>query len=153
MRQVKMEFNLKPRVDLWRVRMLYTPALEGAMKLAASLLWIGSLAAGSLLSAAPAGEEKTITGWVLDSACAFTKGLDKPTSRQCALACARKGSPLVILQDDGSIFWPISESMPAEGQNSRLLPYAGKRVTATGKVYARGGSQAVAIETISAASK
>lgn len=43
--------------------------------------------------------------------------------------------------------------MPAEGQNSRLLPYAGKRVTATGKVYSKSNSQAVVIETISAASK
>lgn len=123
------------------------------MKLAASLLLISSLAAAWLLSAAPAADRKTITGWVLDSACAFTKGLDKPISRECALACARKGSPLVILQDDGLIFWPISESMPAEGQNSRLLPYAGKRVIATGKVYSKNGSQALVIETVSAASK
>ncbi|MBV8551861.1 MAG: hypothetical protein JOY54_11205 [Acidobacteriaceae bacterium] len=122
------------------------------MPLARNLLLISSLFAG-LVSATPAGDQKTIQGWVLDSACAFTKGLEKPVSRECALSCAHKGSPLVILQDDGSIFWPISESTPAEGQNSRLLPYAGKRVTVTGKVYSKGGSQAVVIETISAAGK
>lgn len=122
------------------------------MKLATNFLLISSLL-GGLLCAAPAGDKKTVEGWVLDSACAFTKGLDKPISRECALACARKGSQLVILQDDGSIFWPIAESMPAEGQNSRLVPYAGKRVTATGKVYSRGGSQALVIETISASAK
>ena len=72
------------------------------------------IATGSVvLAAAQPGEQKTVTGWVLDSACAFTKGLSKPISRDCALACARNGSPLVILQDDGSIYWPISESMPA----------------------------------------
>ncbi len=96
---------------------------------------------------------QTVTGWVLDSACAFTKELDKPISRECALACARKGSPLVILQDNGTIYWPIVESTPAAGQNERLLPYAGKRVTATGKVYARGGSQALIIEKLAAATK
>lgn len=101
--------------------------------------------------AAATGEQKTITGWVLDSACAFTKGLDKPISRECALACARKGSPLVILQDDGAILWPVSDSMPAVGQNDRLLPYAGKRVTATGKVYSKGGSQAIVIARLEAA--
>lgn len=122
------------------------------MKLVTNLFLIFSLSAG-LLSAAPSGDHKTIQGWVLDSACAFTKGLDKPISRECALACAQKGSPLVILQDDGSIFWPISESMPAEGQNSRLLPYAGKRVKVTGKVYSKAGSQALVIESISAESK
>ena len=93
-------------------------------------------------------EQMTVTGWVLDSACAFTKGLTKPISRDCALACAKSGSPLVILQDNGSIYWPISESMPAQGQNERLTTFAGKRVTATGKVYMRGGSKAIVIQKI-----
>ncbi len=109
---------------------------------------LGILASASAFGA----EQKTITGWVLDSACAFTKGLKKPISSECAVACAKTGSPLVILQDDGAIYWPISESMPAQGQNERLLPLAGKRVTVTGKTYARGGSTAIVIEKISEAS-
>jgi hypothetical protein len=36
--------------------------------------------------------------------------------------------------------------MPAEGQNERLLPFAGKRVTVTGKVYKQGGSDAIVID-------
>ena len=111
-------------------------------------LLLSGLLFATMTRTASSEEQKTIRGWVLDSACAFTKGLAKPISRECALACAHKGSPLVILQDDGSIFWPIAESMPAEGQNTRLLPYAGKRVTVTGKVYTKGGSQAVVIENI-----
>jgi hypothetical protein len=107
--------------------------------------------AGFTLSAQSAGEKRSITGSVLDSACAFTKNLSKPISPQCAIACARKGSPLIILEDDGTIYWPIAESMPAESQNNRLLPYAGQRVTATGKVYARSGSHAIVIENIAAA--
>ena len=91
---------------------------------------------------------KTVTGWVLDSACAFTKGLAKPVSRDCALSCAKNGSPLVILQDDGTIYWPISDSVPALGQNARLLPFAGKRVTAAGKAYSRNGSNALVITKI-----
>src|SRR5271155_5558026 len=106
------------------------------------------LAVLGLTASLATAEEKTVTGWVLDSACAFTKGLTKPISRDCALACARKGSQLVILQNDGSIYWPISDQVPAEGQNERLLPFAGKRVTITGKVYTRGGSNALVIEKI-----
>src|ERR1700730_2327293 len=77
------------------------------------------LPAGALGFGAPPakGDQKTVTGWVLDSACAFTKGLKKPISADCAISCAKNGSPLVILQDDGSIYWPIAETMPAEGQN------------------------------------
>ena len=116
------------------------------------VIWLPCLLAGSLLLGAAEKEtNKSVTGWVLDSACAFTKGLKKPISRGCALDCAKKGSPLVILQDDGTIYWPISESMPAVGQNERLMPFAGKRVTVAGKEFTRGGSRALVIEKISEA--
>jgi len=93
----------------------------------------------------------TVKGYVLDSACAFTKGLSKPISKQCATSCANAGSPLVILADDGTIYWPIADTTPSSGQNPKLLPYAGDKVAATGKVYQRGGSKAIVIEKIEAA--
>jgi len=96
------------------------------------------------------GQPATINGYVLDSACAFTKNLKKPISADCAVACAKAGSPLVILTDSGTIYWPISDATPAQGQNGRLLEFAGKRVVVTGKVYQRAGSRAVVIATIEA---
>jgi hypothetical protein len=98
-------------------------------------------------------EQVSINGWVLDSACAITKGLDKPISRDCALKCAKAGSPLVILADDGNIYWPISDKTPSSGQNDRLLKFAGERVTATGKAYVRSGSHAIVLETIQASDR
>jgi len=95
----------------------------------------------------------TVNGYVLDSACAFTKGLKKPISAQCAQACAKAGSPLVILSDNGTIYWPIADTTPSSGQNERLLPFAGRRVTASGKTYERGGSSAIVIEKIAAESE
>ena len=65
-------------------------------------------------------------------------------------ACARAGSPLVILADNGTIDWPIADTTPSSGQNPKLMPFAGQKVTATGRVYERGGSSAMAIEKISA---
>ena len=103
------------------------------------------LAAGS-----DAGKSVTVNGYVLDSACAFTKGLQKPISTQCAQACAKAGSPLVILADNGTIYWPIADTTPSAGQNEKLMPFAGQRVTASGKVYARGGSTAIVIQKIEA---
>lgn len=97
-----------------------------------------------------ASEPKSITvsGWVIDSACAYTKGLDKPIGVACAKECAKNGSPLVILRDDGTIFLPIDGKTPSGSQNSKLLPYAGERVTVTGKDYVRNGSHGVVIEKI-----
>src|SRR5215472_18965851 len=97
---------------------------------------------------ADTGKAVTVKGYVLDSACAFTKGLKKPISTECATACAKAGSPLVILAPNGTIYWPIADTMPSSGQNDKLLPFAGQQVTATGKVYHRGGSTAIVISKI-----
>lgn len=117
------------------------------------LLWGFTLAilltAGWQIARAESQRE-TIKGYVLDSACAFTKGLKKPISAECAVACAKAGSPLVILTYDGTVYWPISDATPAVGQNGRLMEFAGKRVSVSGKVYQRGGSRAVVIATIEA---
>lgn len=101
-----------------------------------------------VLAGSAAEKTATVHGYVLDSACAFTKSLDKPVSRTCALACAKGGSPLVILGDDGNVYWPISSTTPAAGQNPKLMKFAGERVTASGKVFQRGGSRAMVIEKI-----
>jgi hypothetical protein len=114
---------------------------------ASTAIFVVVLAAG-LRSGSAGAQTATVKGYVLDSACAFTKNLDKPISKQCAVACAKAGSPLVILSNDGTIYWPIAETTPSSGQNSRLLPYAGGKVTATGKVYEHGGSKAIVIEKI-----
>jgi hypothetical protein len=97
-----------------------------------------------------AGKSATVKGYVLDSACAFTKGLKKPISPDCATACAKAGSPLVILADSGTIYWPIADTTPSSGQNDKLLPFAGQKVIASGKVFERGGSTAIVIEKIEA---
>jgi len=98
-----------------------------------------------------ATKTSTVKGYVLDSACAFTKGLKKPISAECAIACAKAGSPLVILAPSGTIYWPIADTTPSSSQNEKLLPFAGKRVTASGKVFDRGGSKAIVISKIEAA--
>ena len=106
-----------------------------------------------LMTAAPVTAEPqtqftAITGYVIDSACLFVKNLDRPINKQCAIDCAKAGSPLVILADDGTVYLPISSAMPATGQNDRLMPFAGEKVTIRGKVFERGGSHALVIEEI-----
>ena len=110
------------------------------------------LAVAVAAKSANTGKAVTVKGYVLDSACAFTKGLQKPISSECATACAKAGSPLVILTDNGTIYWPIADTTPSSGQNEKLLPFAGQRVTASGKVFQRGGSSALVIEKIEALS-
>lgn len=103
-------------------------------------------------TASETGKSITVNGYVIDSACAFTKGLKKPIGPDCAVACAKAGSPLVILDDKGTIYWPIADTTPSSGQNDKLMPFAGQRVTVNGKTYARGGSTAIVIDKIGAES-
>jgi hypothetical protein len=107
------------------------------------LLCVAAVALG-----ASGGKSVKVTGYVLDSACAFTKGLDKPISADCARTCATAGSPLVILSKEGTIYWPIADSTPSSGQNEKLSPFAGQKVNASGKLFQRGGSSALVIDTL-----
>jgi hypothetical protein len=102
----------------------------------------------AVFAAENGGQSLSVKGYVLDSACAFTKGLKKPVSAECAVACAKAGSPLVILAPSGTIYWPIADTTPSSSQNDKLLPYAGKEVTVSGKVFTRGGSKAIVISKI-----
>jgi len=67
---------------------------------------------------------------------------------KCAQECARLGSPLIILTQEGALYTPISESMPDQNQRKRLLPFVGKYVRVTGQVFERNGSRASAVKTI-----
>ena len=94
------------------------------------------------------GKSTSISGWVIDSSCAYTKGLEKPISVACAKACAKNGSPLVILRDDGAIYLPIDSKTPSSSQNAKLLPFAGEHVKVSGTEYAHGDSHAIVIASI-----
>ena len=118
------------------------------LRMASKLVFAVVLMAAVVAAGYDAGKPITVKGYVLDSACAFTKGLKQPISKDCAIACAKAGSPLVILTDDGKIYWPIADTTPSSGQNDRLMPFAGDRVSVTGKVFQRGGSSAIVLEKI-----
>ncbi len=64
---------------------------------------------------------------------------------EAAISCANAGSQLVILAEDGTVYWPIAGTTPSSGQNPKLLRFAGQKVTATGTLYKRGGSVAIVI--------
>lgn len=59
----------------------------------------------------------------------------------------------MILADDGAIYWPTTDAMPATSQNDKLVPFAGERVVTSGKVYTHGGLKALLIEKIEAEKK
>ena len=118
-----------------------------------AMLWVAAAIAVPILGVSQSsgnGKSTSISGWVIDSSCAYTKGLDKPISPACAKACAKNGSPLVILRDDGAIFLPIDSKTPSSSQNGKLLPFAGEHVKVSGTEYAHGDSHAIVVASIAA---
>jgi hypothetical protein len=96
------------------------------------------------------GTTQTVEGLVRDIACPI-QNKDATAARfnlDCALQCARRGSPLAILTQDGTLYIPISDSMPDTDQRQRLMPFVGKYVRATGQVFERAGTRALVIKEI-----
>ncbi|HYS19674.1 MAG TPA: hypothetical protein VEO73_01170 [Gemmatimonadales bacterium] len=108
------------------------------------------LAAQAAAPMAPASDEMTITGQVIDVNCNTAMGVSGPSHKACAEACAKAGVALAILASDGTIYMPVS-SKPADAQNPRLLPFAEARVKVTGTHRANHGLHTIEIKTIAAA--
>jgi len=92
----------------------------------------------------------TIEGLVRDAACPIQNLDSTPTnlSLKCVRECVRGGSPLVILTNDGHLYFPISDKMPDKDQRQKLMPFIGKYVQASGTVFERMGTHAIVISEI-----
>ena len=92
----------------------------------------------------------TVEGLVRDIACPIQNIEASATefNMECAVECARHGSPLVIQAKDGTLYIPISGSMPDVDQPEKMMPFVGKYVRASGTVYERKGTRAIVIAKI-----
>jgi len=91
----------------------------------------------------------SVEGLVRDIACPLQnkKSTSMSYSKECITMCLKSGSPLGILTSDGSVYVPVTTSMPDMGQNT-LKPFVGEHVKATGKVFLRNGTHAIEITEI-----
>ncbi|MGA7625389.1 MAG: hypothetical protein WB630_00830 [Candidatus Acidiferrales bacterium] len=92
----------------------------------------------------------TIEGTIRDISCPIQNHKSTATdfNLECAVACAKQGSPLIILTKTGDVYIPISTSTPDVDQRQRLMPFVGKFVKVTGTVYELSGTRAIAMKTI-----
>jgi DNA/RNA endonuclease YhcR with UshA esterase domain len=97
-----------------------------------------------------AGNGVTIEGAVRDMSCVMQNKNASATkfSLKRTTECAKQGSPLIIFTKDGVIYTPISGSTPDTDQRQRLMPFVGKYVKATGQVFEKNGTHAIAIREI-----
>jgi hypothetical protein len=98
----------------------------------------------------PNAKTMTIEGAVRDLACPVQNPAGTATNfgLKCTLDCVKHGSPIIILTKDGLIYFPISADMPDSDQRQKMMPFVGKYVQATGAVFERKGTRAIAITEI-----
>ena len=111
---------------------------------------IPSIAVATPHADQPSEYKASVDGLVRDVACPIQNHTSTATDfdLDCARACARSGSPLIILTRSGDIYFPISDQMPDPDQRAKLMPYVGKYVKATGTVYTRNGTRTIVIRDI-----
>jgi hypothetical protein len=104
-------------------------------------------------SSAADGDSETglpmvIEGLIRDVACPMQNHKSTATdfNLKCALACAKSGSPLIILTRTDEIYFPMSDVMPDPSQREKLMPFVGKFVRVTGTVYRRNGTRTIVIK-------
>jgi hypothetical protein len=98
----------------------------------------------------PKAKTATIEGAVRDLACPVQNpaGTAINFSLKCTMDCVMHGSPIIILTKSGLIYFPISAEMPDASQREKMMPFVGKYVQATGPVFERKGTRAIAIAEI-----
>lgn len=131
---------------MYRLLLICALVVSGAV----SAISMPQAAAAKAADSQASPSQVTIEGLVRDIACPIQNHEATAThySKQCLLACARKGSPLIVLTKEGDIYIPVSARMPDVSQRKALMPYLGKYVEIRGTVYERRGVHAIAIEAI-----
>src|SRR5262245_30112591 len=104
-------------------------------------LGISLLAAADAPAPPAAGK---ITGELVDSSCYIKSRAKGEKHAQCAVECAKAGIPLALLEDGtDKVIW-LTGAKDMSNPNEALIPYAGKKVTLTGKWFERGGAKVFA---------
>jgi len=109
-------------------------AQEKAATKAAKAASPASKAASSATKTGPG----SIVGEVIDPACYVINGAKGEAHKECAIACAKAGQTLAILERKTNKVFILASERPGEDPNKGLIDYVGQAVLVKGKIYVRG---------------
>lgn len=96
---------------------------------------------------------KSIVGEVVDPGCWIVNGAKGEQHKECAIACAKAGQVLAILEAKTNKLYLIATENPGEDPNKGVIDFVAQKVTVTGKTYTRGGFTAIKIASITPGGK
>ncbi len=94
------------------------------------------------------GTPRSIIGEVVDPACWIVNGAKGPAHKDCAIACAKAGQVLGIVESKTQKLYMIATDKPGEDPNKGLIDYVGQMVVAKGRVYSRGGATGIKVTSV-----
>jgi len=103
-------------------------------------------------TASKSSAQKLVVGEVVDPACWIVNGAKGEAHKECALACAKAGQVLAILERKTNKLFLIATERPGEDPNKGLIDYCGQTVLAKGKFFTRGGVTAIQLSSVEPAS-
>jgi hypothetical protein len=115
---------------------------------------------GVVLVSAPAfAKTETVKGQIVDQACytkdmVNNKGVDHKMpadTKDCAIACAKKGQPLALLTSDGKVYTIAGDL--AANNNAKLIPHISHTVEITGDTMDMNGKMMITAADVKMISK
>jgi hypothetical protein len=91
---------------------------------------------------------RSVIGEVVDPACWLVNGAKGPSHKECAIACAKAGQVLGIVENKTQKLYMIANDKPGEDPNKGLVDYVGQTVLVKGRVYSRGGATGIKVSSV-----
>jgi nucleoid-associated protein YgaU len=91
---------------------------------------------------------KTIVGEVVEPGCYLVNGAKGEGHKECAMACAKAGQTLAILEKKTNKLYLTINGRPGDDPNKLLVDHIAQTVTVKGKVYTRGGIPGIVITSV-----
>ena len=93
-------------------------------------------------------QTKTIKGEVVDLWCYMDHAAHGEKHKVCAVACAKMGNPIGIVDDEGNVYVAVGSELH-QSDRERLIEKMAQQVTVTGTVISRGGLKMIYVKSIS----
>ena len=93
-------------------------------------------------------QEVTIKGELVDSLCYVGMAAKGAGHKQCAIACAKAGIPISILEDGTGKLYTVLPKEDKTGYPESVINKMGETVALKGELYENGGNLYVTIESV-----
>ncbi|MDQ6799448.1 MAG: hypothetical protein M3041_01275 [Acidobacteriota bacterium] len=95
-----------------------------------------------------ADQAVTIRGEIVDSYCYAGRGIHGSPHTACALRCARKGMPLVLIEDGSRRVYQLMPPGDETAMPANAIAAAGTVRTVTGRMFVNSGARYLTADAI-----